>query len=214
VPAMKDDEALKKLRGPLFILFEGIDGSGKTTQADMLASLLDSMSVPVARLAEPTRGVWGAEIRKMLSGNAAPDPWEQVRLFILDRREDVAMNVIPALGRGDVIVMDRYYYSNAAYQGAGGVDPGEIMERNRKEGFPEPDRIYFIDIDPGLAMNRIASRNNGGATEIFEKGDFLSAVRKNYLSILGKNSVVIDGSGAPEKVFASVVSDIRNAFIQ
>jgi dTMP kinase len=202
----------QKIKGPLFILFEGIDGSGKTTQADMLFSWLNKQSVSATRLAEPTGGRWGRKIRAMLSGNSAPDPWEQVRLFILDRDDDVANNLAPALSRGDVVVMDRYYYSNAAYQGAGGADPAAIIAENRARRFPEPDRIYFIDIDPGLAMERIGRRASEKARELFEQKGFLERVRTIFLSQLGPNALVVDRSGSPDEVFARIVQDMTAGF--
>ncbi|HOO71082.1 MAG TPA: dTMP kinase [Spirochaetota bacterium] len=199
----------EKNQAPLFILFEGIDGSGKTTQADMLARHLESMSFRVTRLAEPTQGEWGRKIRGMLKGGIAPDPEEQLRLFLMDRQDDVESNLNPAFQRGDIVVMDRYYYSNAAYQGAAGIDPQLIIDENRKRNFPEPDRIYFIDIPADVAMKRIMLRSGGKNFELFEKKAFLESVREIFLSILKSRAVIIDGSKREDVIFGEIMEDFR-----
>lgn len=129
------------------------------------------------------------------------------RLFIEDRRDDVESNIIPSLTAGVWVIMDRYYYSNAAYQGAMGMRPRDIIIQNRSMRFPEPHRVYFIDITARAALERIAARNGTGKGDIFEKGEFLERVREIYLSFRGDNFLVIDGSGSMEEVFRAVRSD-------
>lgn len=108
--------------------------------------------------------------------------------------------------------MDRYYYSNAAYQGAMGIEPDLIIDENRKRKFPEPDRVYLIDIDPEIALKRINKRNNNTASEIFEKKDFLTNVRKIYHSIANDKFIVIDGTKNPEEIIEIIIKDIDKSF--
>ncbi len=193
-------------RGPLFIVFEGIDGSGKSTQCDLLFRYAVAQGAPAVRLAEPTGGEWGTRIRAMLKEPAMAPAEEQLRLFLLDRKDDVERNIVPALKESRIVIMDRYYYSNAAYQGAAGIAPGRIIAENRALSFPEPDRIYYVDIPAPVAMRRIAGRSGKG-TEVFEKEYFLQRVREIFLSFSGDRFMVVDGTQGIEDVFAVIKKD-------
>ena len=205
-------DSTKRLRSPLFIVFEGIDGSGKSTQAAMLGQYLKNKSYACSLMAEPTQGVWGKKIREMLKSGRVPSPEEQMRLFILDREEDAKRNILPALGKGDIVIMDRYYFSNAAYQGAGGIDPQKIIRENIMRGFPSPDRVYLIDIDPDRALDRITGRNNSDEKEVFEKRSFLKKVRDIYLSMAEGRFSVINGSMVQDNIHREIVSDLFERF--
>jgi dTMP kinase len=196
---------------PLFIVFEGIDGSGKSTQARLLYESLLKMNVRCSLMAEPSQGEWGLKIRRMLSGEETPPAGEQLRLFLLDREDDVRLNIGPALDAGVSVIMDRYYFSNAAYQGAMGLPPEFIIAENRKRNFPEPRRVYLIDIDPDTALERIALRNNS-SRDIFEKSDFLHRVREILLSLADERFVILDGNSTPEDISSRILKDI-NALI-
>ncbi len=191
----------------LFIVFEGIDGSGKTTQSEMLRSFLVERGIESRWMREPSDGEWGREIREILKGEEMPGAREMLRLFISDRADDVRRNIIPALEENISIIMDRYYYSNAAYQGAMGLSPEEIIRENRKMSFPEPDRVYLIDTTPELALERLAGRNSGGERELFERGAFLEKVRDIYHRIAGENFFIVDGSGNVDEIFRLVSHD-------
>lgn len=200
------------LARPLFIVFEGIDGSGKTTLADMLFDHYRAGGVPAVRLREPTDGEWGRRIREMLKGEEAPRAEEQLRLFLLDREDDVKRNIRPMMAEKRLILMDRYYFSNAAYQGAAGLPPDTIISENRKRGFPEPDRVYLVDIDPEEALRRIGSRNGGMGKELFEKKFFLERVREIYLSLAGETFRVLDGSLSPGTLLGILTGDMEEGF--
>jgi dTMP kinase len=193
---------------PLFIVFEGIDGSGKSTQCDLLFKYVVSLGLSAVRLAEPTDGQWGRRIRAMLREKDMAPAEEQMRLFILDRQEDAEKNINPALQQNRIIVMDRYYYSNAAYQGAAGMAPKTIIAENRKMKFPEPDRIYFVDLPPDRAMERVTVRS-GGDNEIFEEESFLQKVRDNFLSIADERFIVLDGTGSIDEIFEQIKKDFN-----
>ncbi len=193
------------MKRPLFIVFEGIDGSGKSTQCDLLFNYARSLGLPAVKFVEPTGGPWGRKIRAMLKEKEMAPAEEQMRLFILDRQEDAEKNILPALKENRIILMDRYYYSNAAYQGAAGLTPETIIAENRKMRFPEPDRVYFVDIPPGRAMMRVTDRGEG--KEIFEKESFLHKVRDNYLTIADGRFLVVDGTGDVDEIFEMIKED-------
>jgi dTMP kinase len=160
-------------------------------------------------MAEPSQGEWGLKIRRMLSGEETPPAGEQLRLFLMDREDDARRNISPALETGVSVIMDRYYFSNAAYQGAMGLAPEDIIAENRKRNFPEPSRVYIIDIDPDTALERIALRSSS-RRDIFEKREFLHRVREILLSVADERFVVIDGNSPAEEISARILLDMKN----
>src|SRR4051812_1992705 len=104
------------------IVVEGIDGSGKSTLVSQIAGHCRTLGLGCVTGSEPTRGPWGAQLRRsMIEGRLSLE--EELDLFLKDRAEHVETVIRPALQRGDVVVLDRYYFSTAAYQGARGADP-------------------------------------------------------------------------------------------
>ena len=194
---------------PLFIVFEGIDGSGKSTQRDLLYDHARSAGLPAVRLAEPTGGTWGKKVREMLARKEMAPAEEQLRLFLMDRKDDAERNIVPALDGGKIIIMDRYYFSNAAYQGAAGIDPRRIIDENRAMKFPEPGRVYFIDIPADVAIRRVSGRS-GKREEVFEKEAFLQRVREIFLSIADERFVILDGTKSIDEIFASIREDFTS----
>jgi dTMP kinase len=190
----------------IFCVFEGIDGSGKSTQSRMLYEFTLNHGINSLFLHEPTEGFFGKKIREILKSNTLPPVLQQIDLFIKDRHDDVELNIKPALTRGDVIIMDRYFYSNAAYQGGVEFDAIDIIKMNIDEGFPLPHRVYFIDILPQEAMDRIQLRRNGNI-ELFEKIDFLTKVRDNYLKLIDERFLVIDGNRDINEIHREIKDD-------
>ncbi len=111
------------------VSIEGIDGAGKSTQIRLLDEWLRRSGIDAVILKEPTDGVYGRQIRQNAAAHKPVSPEEEMRLFMLDRREDVRHNILPALVAGKLVIMDRYYLSNIAYQGARGLDPAKIEAR-------------------------------------------------------------------------------------
>jgi len=192
-----------------FIGFEGIDGSGKSTQARLLATVLEAHGFDYVSLAEPSNGVYGLEIRKMLLKDTLPAVKRQMELFILDRADDAQRNIVPALSTDKIVIIDRYYFSNAAYQGAMGLDHTFILEENKKRSFPEPDIIFLIDIPPEKALERIKERAQ--AINIFERKEFLTKVRNIFLQIADSRFVLIDGMQKTEDIHRTILANIRQA---
>jgi dTMP kinase len=102
----------------LFIVLEGIDGCGKSTQVELLAKRLSRRGKKVVTLSEPTAGRWGQKIREAARHKDSLSPAEELELFIKDRKEDIKNNIKPALESGQIVILDRYFYSTLAYQGA------------------------------------------------------------------------------------------------
>ena len=188
--------------------FEGIDGSGKTTQAEMAHAHLLHHGISVRLLREPTHGRYGKTIRDIISGRLPRrSPEEELDLFVKDRQEDVAENILPALSAGEVVLIDRYYYSTMAYQGAQGLDVEEIRSRN--EAFaPKPDLvlIFMVAVEKGLERIK-AVRVNG--TDHYEKEAFLRKVDAIFRSFRGPEIRFIDAEGPLLEVHREVVQIIE-----
>ena len=194
------------MKNASFIVLEGIDGSGKSTQATLLSERFAKEGLECISLAEPSNGSYGIRIREMLTGTPLPVQ-EQLELFMLDREDDAKRNIRPALEKGITVILDRYYFSNAAYQGALGLDPFFILNENKRCGFPEPNKVFFIDITPETAIERITKRQ-GEEREIFEKKEFLHKVRENFISIMDERCVIINGAQEIKTIHSEIISNI------
>jgi dTMP kinase len=165
-------------RSGFLLVIEGIDGAGKSTLQRHLADWCREAGLRVITSREPTDGPHGRALRESArSGRLALQ--DELDLFLKDRREHVETLIRPALDRGDVVILDRYYFSTAAYQGARGLDPAEIIRAN--EAFaPVPDLVLLLDLDPADCHARIGQR--GGAPDGFEGIAYLEQVRRIFLS--------------------------------
>ena len=194
------------------IVFEGIDGCGKSTQIDMLAKALRARGRRVQVTAEPTATDTGKMLREALSGKVRRTPYEMAALFTLDR---IVHNVAPdgievMLHAGADVLSDRYYYSSLAYQGSL-CDYEWVKDMNvRCPAIRRPDLCIFLDIPPKEALERIGRR--GEAKEIYEKEETLTLFRATFLRVfetLGDRVAVIDASGTPEEVAARVLAAVE-----
>ena len=182
-----------KLKKGVLIVFEGIDGTGKTTQADLLAEALREDGYTVARFQEPSQSRWGREIRSKAVHENALTPEEELDLFQKDRRDNLKRNIRPALVRKEVVVLDRYYFSTIAYQGAKGIDP-ERIRRINLEFVVLPDMVFILDIDPKAGLKRTEDRKTRDL--LFEREDYLEEVRSLFRRFTGPNIVHMD-AGLP-----------------
>jgi dTMP kinase len=169
-----------RLSRGLLIVFEGIDGSGKTTQVHLLDERLRREGYDVVCLKEPTGGPWGQKLRHLARyGRQQVSPGTELEWFLQDRREDVEHNIQPALVRGQIVLLDRYYFSTMAYQGALQFDPEEIRVCN--EAFaPAPDLLFLLDVTPALGLQRVQQR---GMLSHFERLDYLERVATIFAAL-------------------------------
>ncbi|MFC2164712.1 dTMP kinase [Acidobacteriota bacterium] len=200
---------MKELKRGVLIVFEGIDGSGKTSQAEILLDKLLKVGVAAVYFREPSLGRWGREIKEKSAYADSVTPEEELDLFQKDRRENVEINLIPALNEKKAVILDRYYFSTIAYQGAKGIDP-EYIRRINEEFAVRPDIVFILDVDPSAGLDRIADR--GQKDELFEREDYLVRVRKLFRSIGGDNVMHIDGSLSLEDI-ASLVEKETMAYV-
>ncbi len=194
----------------LFIVIEGIDGTGKSTQARLLGEWFKSQGREVVLSREPTDGPWGKKLRESAStGRLSPE--DELQYFLNDRRQHVDELIKPALAEGKVVILDRYYFSTMAYQGARGFDPVEIRRRN-EEFAPVPDLLLILDLDVDTAHTRIGVR--GDTTNEFEKRENLMRCREIFLSLRNENFArVVDSNGTLEEVTEKVCEAVASGLI-
>ncbi len=188
-----------------FIVIEGIDGTGKSTQAKRLAEWFRNQGREVLLSREPTDGPWGAKVRESAAtGRLAPE--EELEYFLNDRRQHVEELIKPALSAGKVVILDRYYFSTMAYQGARGFDPAAIREKN--EAFaPLPDLLLILDLDVDQALSRIGVR--GDTANEFEKRENLEYCRKVFLSLATEPfAKVVPTGGSPDEVTGRIIAEV------
>jgi dTMP kinase len=164
-----------------FFALEGIDGSGTTTQLDLVGRRMASSGLSVFQTCEPTKGPIGALIRDALSGRARIGQHALAHLFAADREEHVngPGGIREALEKGSAVLSDRYFFSSLAYQT---ISDKPDLAFSLNGGFPLPQALFFLDIDPELSLERIRGR---GSMEIFETLPFQREVARRYRSIIG-----------------------------
>jgi dTMP kinase len=187
----------------LFIVIEGIDGTGKSTQAARLADWFRDQGREVVLSREPTAGPWGKKLRES-AATGRLSPADELEYFLNDRRQHVTELIAPSLAAGKVVILDRYYFSTMAYQGARGFDPLEIRAKN--EAFaPVPDLLLILDLDIDSALGRIGAR--GDTANEFEKRDNLERCREIFLSLKDEPFVrVIDTNATLDEVSARILA--------
>ena len=202
-----------------FIVIEGIDGAGKTTQIELLAAKLREEGRTVCVTAEPTASVSGGLLRDALGGIASRTPCEMAALFVLDRIfHNVNPNGINAmLEKGIDVICDRYYYSSLAYQGS---QTDFEWVKNMNLGCPEiriPDLCVFLDLSPEESLKRISKGRT--TTELYEKLDTLESVRRRFFDVFEilkdrDNIKIIDTTGdSIEEVAAKISHAVSDAKI-
>ncbi len=193
-------------RKAVFIVLEGIDGSGKTTLAKSLKEKLEAKGYKTQLTAEPTSGTIGSLLRSERIG----DPKAETLLFIADRSCHTA-EISAMLDKGVSIISDRYYASTLAYQSAALEGPSfgyDLLEEMNRAVIREPDITILLDLDPEESAGRVSGR--GERLSKFERLEFQRRVRDNYLRIAEKHGfVVLDASRTPEELCEKAMEHIN-----
>jgi len=193
-----------------FIVFEGIDGTGTTTQLNRLSQRLEARGLAYHASCEPTPGPVGVLIRQALSGSFAARPETVARLFAADRGEHLygPDGIAARTARGQLAVSDRYFFSSLAYQG---LTCGDELPALLNAPFPLPELLLFFELDPVVAERRMASRK---ALDIYENLEFQRRVAGAYRTIIdsfedsGMAIVRINASAPPDEVESAVWSAV------
>ncbi|MGC8764958.1 MAG: dTMP kinase [Brevinematia bacterium] len=194
------------MRKGSFIVFEGIEGCGKTTQAILLAERLKRESHNVVLTREPGGTDFGEKIRNLLLHSDEVSSITELFLFLADRKEHIEKLIKPSLQNGKIVISDRYFYSTLAYQiGGRGMDKGFVEDLNRAVvNDVVPDLVFYLDITVEEAFIR---KSNSKLDRIEKESlEFHQNIRNHYLKILREytNIVKIDGRLAMEEIHRSV----------
>ena len=196
-----------------FIVFEGIDGAGKSTQIEKLRQKLLSEGRKVYITQEPTQSVTGGILRDALSGNYKRTPSELAAMFLADRvfhNVNESVGIKQALEKGFDVISDRYYYSSFAYQGLDSEIDWVINMNLNCPDILRPDICIFLDLDANKSKSRIDT--NRATVEIFEKSEILEKIRNKFFDVFSRlddeNIKIIDASGTVEEVAEKIASAI------
>lgn len=159
------------------IVFEGTDGTGKSTQLQLLAAALQERGLPVVSTREPTEGKYGQQIRALYTKRNTISLEDELDLFLADRKDHMDSLLTPALTSGKIVLCDRYYLSTVAYQGAAGLDPKLILRRN--DFAPVPDLALLFHAPIATGVQRI-TEGRGEILNDFEKEEYLQKVAMQF----------------------------------
>lgn len=194
----------------LFIVIDGIDGAGKTTQVNLLKRYLESKNLKIFITSEPTKSEHGKEIEQLLRKKQASkikkEKW--LELFTLDRKEDLK-KIRSALDEGKIVICDRYYYSTLTYH----LDENEWQEYASQ--FLAPDIIFILDCNEEIGLKRVKEKYSltGEKKAFFEKKNILKKVRKKFLLLpnyLSDNIKILDSSRKIDEIFKDLKREIDN----
>ena len=194
----------------LLIVFEGIDGTGKSTQLQLLYEVLRGKNYPVIATREPTEGKYGQEIRQLYKNRDKYSDEEELELFLADRKEHVDKLLTSALNRGKIILCDRYFLSTAAYQGAIGFDPETVLARNSFA--PTPDLALLFQAPINIGLTRITS-GRGETPNDFEQAENLRKVSAIFAAIDRPYIKKIDATGPIESIHQLVMEHVTALFL-
>jgi dTMP kinase len=195
----------------MFVTFEGVDWSGKSTQAELLADWLRDQGRTVQTTREPGGTQVGEAVRELVLHGEAMSPWTEAALYATARAENVAQVIRPALERGEDVVCDRYLDSSVAYQGAGrqlGEERVRDLSLTVTEGLL-PDRTFLVLLDPAVARGRSSSDHD----RIEREGDeFMRRVDTAYRALAAAEPdriVAVDGSRPADEIASEIREHVR-----
>jgi len=190
-----------------FIVFEGLDGSGQSTQAELLRHYFEDNKDLVILTKEPTEdSKSGRMIRKVLRKEKKIEPDELQKLFVQDRKEHLNNLIIPNLKNGKFVISDRYFLSTCAFGGIS-LDMEWLIELNNE--FILPNITFLLNVDPRICIERIDKR--GKRFEFFEEEKKLTKVRENYFKLAKRfpNIYIINGEFSKEAVFKEILNKFK-----
>jgi len=217
---MSNDHKKSQVRKGKFIAFEGIDGSGKSTQIQLLADRLNKAGIYYYRTMEPTDSPIGSLIHQIMTGRMKTDNKVIAALFVADRLDHLLndVNGIAAkIAEGTNVITDRYYFSSYAYHSIDMPMDWVIQANEQSRMILKPTATLFIDVDPDVAIERIAK--NRAHQELFEKKSRLVKVRDKYLEAFKKmenveNVIIVDGNRDPEEIANDIWDKIGGYFLE
>ena len=197
-----------------FVVFEGIDGAGTSTQIKILSERKDADRFFLT--AEPTSAETGKFLRKMLKGDVKIDARTSAFLFAADRNEHLYgegenLGIVKKAGDEKIVVSDRYLFSNLAYQS---VTCGEELPKMLNSSFPLPEILFFFEIAPEISLRRVDSR---GSREIYEQLGYLKQTEENYEKVIseferqgtGMKIVRLDASRPIEEIAGRINDELE-----
>jgi len=190
-----------------FIVFEGLDGSGQSTQAEKLYNFFKKKDHSVILTKEPVYdNISGKKIRQVLRKNKQITLGKLQKLFIQNRKEHLNELIIPSLKKNTIVISDRYFLSTCAF---GGINLNRewLIRLNNK--FILPDAIFYLDVHAEICLKRIKKR--GENFEFFEEKEKLIKVRQNYKELIKRfsNAHLINGELSKENVFKNVLMKLN-----
>ena len=204
----------------LFIAFEGLDGSGKSTQAKLLAAKLKEEGISVYTTSEPTTSRIGSIIKDIFKHKMEADHRTIAALFVADRLDHLLNKnegILKKLEEGNTVICDRYYFSSYAYQGTHLPIDWVIQANSLSADILRPDLNIFIDVDPELSMKRV--NQSRSSAELYETVDNLQQVREKFFEAFEKireqeKIFITDGNRAPEQIAADIWNEVRGLIVR
>jgi dTMP kinase len=195
----------------MFVTFEGVDGSGKSTQVELLARHLRERGRAVVTTREPGGTELGEQVRRVLLHGPSPTPWAEAALFAAARAELAERVIRPALARGADVLCDRFLDSSLAYQGfARGLGLDQVLELNVAVADLVPDLTFVLEVPPEVAARRVG---RGDPDRIEQEGGAFSAlVVAGYRELAERfpgRVLLVEGSGRPDEVAAAVRAELE-----
>lgn len=194
----------------LFIVLDGLDGSGKGEMIKRLKEYLADKVLKILVTKEPTDGKYGKQIKEILKKEEDPRGGAELclKLFVKDREEHLQKEIEPFLKKGNsIVICDRYYYSTIAFQHTQGIAIEKLIAENMP--FKTPDITFILDLPAEIALGRIEKR--GEKKEKFEQLEFMEELRENFLGLkdeLEDSIMIIDASGSKDEVFEQIKKEI------
>ena len=196
------------LRKGILIVIEGLDGAGKTTIARWLVDLFNNIGYNALYTYEPTDSLFVKALKSYSEFRSAE---LDALVYAADRLIHLRSKVLPALEEGKIVVMDRYYFSSIAYQGAQGAPIEWVFELNKYAR--NPDLAIYIDVEPEIGLMRLSRKEGLSRFPEYEKLELLRRVREIYLELVNRGLLIlVDGSKELDTVKSNVLEIIHSAF--